>query len=1281
MIAQIIKNPFATAENLSCVECVEGQTIRDIVNAHIDPKYHSYLQIFLNDLSVSDKDIVLKCDDRLTITAIPKGQGNGKDNLRIGLTIAVMVIATIVSNGVAGTAAGKIGGALAGAAVSVGGVLAINALLPIKTPAMAAAISQMDTPTYQVTGGQNQAAPWGTVPTVLGKMRVAPFLGAQSYYQNNYEGTRRDLVNLYIWGYGAMVPLWDINPQDDRYSLRIGNNRVKDYDSITSLTRIAAPGDNDFTIYKGTVISQHYGIELLSGNEIINTTADFSGYEKDIDIEIDVSFPGGLFDIDPKGSTVSKMVIFGVKYKRSEETTWTTIDHPWGIPQQRIFVANSSDFNGWKSLDIDESGIISVAEKDPTNLYHFRAKGTPADYRPQAWKDAGYFNFLYLDKILPQTPPFYPWLGQTYAVIGAGELPSRRSIFSNATKQQLNYTIEIKSLPPGKYDIAITRVTDQHDFSRSRLEAIRVRTQTPPLNFPYSLTTTELRAKASEQVNGVINTLTGVIQTVAPVYKNGMWQELREPTSNPASLILEVLTGDCNPMRISTDLIDMDNFAEFYIHCDENGFEYNRYHSDKMDLKSVISDIAAAGRGFVGQPDGKYYIYIDKIKTATQLFNSDNIIKDSFSSKKLLAKLPHALRCTFINEFNDYKSDERIVYFDGYSDANATLFESMDFPYITHPDLIYRFAREYMKAVSLRSEEHTFRVSYDILLSKRRDRVHLASDVLQVGLNYGSIRSVNADSISLYEPVIFEADKEYVIDVRIKDSDEAEYKTVTLDVLNPTSESKTITLNCDTSALTAGDLYTFSEKGKAFEECIITNIIIGEDLTATVTCVPYAKEIYSDPADPIPPHTPIITPEQADPFSQPPAPHFVSLTESIAKEGGIVMPLLIVNWSIEAYPLQVYYELDVKTPYASTWQSLGEIKDTSYSFKGYEYGRYTFRIRAVNDNFVASNWVEISELLHGLSLPLADVAGVTSRLQADFRQILTWDYIDDFRDVVYEVRRGDVWEKSEIIAVTDLNFISLNFNGQYWVKGKLRKESIYSVTPAGLLVESSDLLTQNVIASFEESPTWGGQKDFCSVINTRLVFNASEQETYYAIYTIAPDHLISLSAQGSCNIKVDFTAHSSIDYNFYNKENIYSLENIYGIEAAGKYSITPQLSVDGGDWQDFIAGMYAGQYFNFRLYIEVDDPDVDIEISNFSFAVDVPDRVETFYNHLIPSGALLLAFTPAFNAPPTVVVNILNAQEGDTVILSESSKESVYLRVTNAGLQVERHANIIIQGY
>ena len=136
----------------------------------------------------------------IAIRVVPSG-GAGRIIGQVFLAIAMIAIGAVAAIMSAGAATPLVagmwlaGGGLLSAAVGVVGNMALNALFPPVRPggtgtlsALSSMPGQLDygqsSPTLSITGARNQANPWGPVPFILGRYRVAPFYGAKVYTES-----------------------------------------------------------------------------------------------------------------------------------------------------------------------------------------------------------------------------------------------------------------------------------------------------------------------------------------------------------------------------------------------------------------------------------------------------------------------------------------------------------------------------------------------------------------------------------------------------------------------------------------------------------------------------------------------------------------------------------------------------------------------------------------------------------------------------------------------------------------------------------------------------------------------------------------------------------------------------------------------------------------------------------------------------------------------------------------------------------------------------------------
>jgi hypothetical protein len=205
-----------------------------------------------------------------------------------------------------------------------------------------------------------------------------------------------------------------------------------------------------------------------------------------------------------------------------------------------------------------------------------------------------------------------------------------------------------------------------------------------------------------------------------------------------------------------------------------------------------------------------------------------------------------------------------------------------------------------------------------------------------------------------------------------------------------------------------------------------------------------------------------------------------------------------------------------------------------------------------------------------------------------------------------------------------------------------------------------------------------------------------------AVYTIPPAHRISVNRPAPCNVVMAASLRGQSIYdNILASSNIYALTDVCGADLGQAVSATlqVQLSQDNVSWatpfQNWIPGTYTAQGFNFQVILESSDPTVIPILSGFSFMVDVPDRLDTFTGLMIPAGGMPISYASGLQGNPAAVFNggpngspvpnlqvtIVNASQGDDVILTNQKTDGFSVQVFNGGVGVARMVNIIAQGY
>lgn len=350
-----------------------------------------------------------------------------------------------------------------------------------------------------------------------------------------------------------------------------------------------------------------------------------------------------------------------------------------------------------------------------------------------------------------------------------------------------------------------------------------------------------------------------------------------------------------------------------------------------------------------------------------------------------------------------------------------------------------------------------------------------------------------------------------------------------------------------------------------------------------------------------------------------------------------------------------------------------------------------------------------------LNSPLPDVANLVSNFVSGLTQ-LHWDPVTDFRSPIdYEVRIGDSWEVGRLIARTPLTSLPAVGDGQYWVAAHYRSPlgvDAYSATPESILIVGS-VLTKNIVATNDEAATsWtgsasGGARAVGSVVELTGAGNILGIADVLSIddmlwfggvnlsgaYQIPDSHRINIGRVAPCMVLISVTGYAQPVYeNVLDFQDMLAAKDLLNVALGPKIGLQPQIRLAGEDgvygaWQNYVPGIYNAQSYDARVLLTSSDMQVTAVMSGFVFSVDVPDRIDTGVNVPVPSGGRTVTYAKPFNGGadgqpyPGVHVAILDAQQGDYLVLSGQSLNGFTVQVMNSGAGVARNINWTAPGY
>ena len=665
-----------------------------------------------------------------------------------------------------------------------------------------------------LTGSKNRFSPYANVPIIYGERLIYPPMAAQPYTE--ILGGQQYLNMLFVVGIGQ----YEINASD----VRIGENPLTNFD-------YAQLGDyytGDGPIPWELATDNNVGIELDDPYAPSPNTTHTAASDPDaVYLAIDLTFPVGLIYTNANADRESLYIEFKVEYEdQSNPGTWLNVrDTDW----LDATLGTNSILGTTGTAQKTHDGPLYVA----AHADHFRVKNRVID----------------------------------------------------AFRVGLKWPV-----PSGQYNIRVTRIlmAAQNDgqfvpgkeLVRFQQMMIWTRLHTysdkPAITLPSSVDATflRLRIRATDQLNGTLEDFSCIAKRRLR-YWNGTAFAGPILTSSPAWAYLDMLVNPAVNHKAygeasAAQYVDLDAIRSW--HLGEITSEPLRY-DDVIDFNSSIYKglKRVAGVGWAGPSfdAGKWSVRRDdSVGTAVQLFTPRN--SWAFKGQKRFQKNPHALKVTFDSIEAGNKPDQLVVYDDGYSSANASLFQGVKFPGVVVAAQAWKHARRLIAERRLRPEIFTFKADIAHIVCQRGDAIKRQDDVALFGLGSGRVVAVDINTptasearITIDERLLTEAGEIYELVNRRTDTADTASAIVTATatpVLLDDWNTQWDIAQADETKFAAGDLVAVGKVlPGAVRDLKVLDIKPSADQSATITAVDNNAGIYTAHTGPIPPYSPGVT--------------------------------------------------------------------------------------------------------------------------------------------------------------------------------------------------------------------------------------------------------------------------------------------------------------------------------------------------------------------------------------------------------------------------------------
>ncbi|MDN3525626.1 host specificity factor TipJ family phage tail protein [Halomonas sabkhae] len=284
----------------------------------------------------------LPADAQVLITATPEDDGIGRALAMVAIAVAAAYTGGAAA-GAAGFAQGTAGyaavSAATSAAVTMAGSLAVNALIPPEMPEQNNPGSA--TVRKSITGTRNQIDKYGVVPRVYGNPRWYPKLAANPVTE--IAGNDQYMRMLLVLGYGPLEIAGNrvgaghsvLRNAGVGDAITIGETNLDEYEDVE--WEIGTP--DQLSLMSPDIAEEQVGVALNKTGEVrehewvaddvppvVRTTAPNTR-----EISMDLTFPAGLWVTTDNGKTRGCRVRYSIRYRRTGESAWTTLDDNWVI--------------------------------------------------------------------------------------------------------------------------------------------------------------------------------------------------------------------------------------------------------------------------------------------------------------------------------------------------------------------------------------------------------------------------------------------------------------------------------------------------------------------------------------------------------------------------------------------------------------------------------------------------------------------------------------------------------------------------------------------------------------------------------------------------------------------------------------------------------------------------------------------------------------------------------------------------------------------------------------
>jgi len=876
----VFPHPLTADREVLIVE--PGTTLRKAITTALPKIRIEYLSVYQNGKRVSDIDTPVADDAFFLARMEPQGAAGQIVGGIASIMLGVILTATGIGAG--------IGGYLIWGGV---GLIATGLVTGEAERNSAKAKKSLSRP--GLSGGGNSANPNGKVPWIFGTHLITPYYGAAPYTSiGGTDGEQEYLHMLFVVGYGKLA----------LSNFKLGTKLLA--------TNLAAVMDGDVAI-DGNFSDSNVSLEIQQSGSI-PALYDASGWTiKETSVDSDLAgFRNSLSNSGISGGELDGLTI---TVNATNKTIYRSAGN-WGTAGVSIgdvitlsgmanagnnypmIVTNvsGSTLTCWEATDmVDETHASISATVAPGNIVETAKRVRKISWTIEFPRGLVKWNVNSPTNYSVPVKAYYRQKGGSdgswiAAPAWTGESGTTITRNKAITMRFTTITADLGTSYTGEYEtrVVVEQPQANNDDTYTYFEdctwaSVRTHHGIAPVSSKAAdkVVLVAMKIRASYQLQNTIDQFNVIATPVLTRAGAGTDEAyIRALPNNPAASFVHACMDSINPRPRPAASMDFATLRAWADSCAGIGLECNAVISSGSDMRTMLQQIASAGRASFYKKDMLYSVAADFAKATTVAHITPRNAWD-FAYTRSFETLPHGFKVPFTNKDQDYESDERIVLGDGYiydteedgvlRDAfgvehttseeylpgqnyvEATEFEELSLFGVTDKDQAWLMGRYEWESRKYRNTVYSVSMDIEQLVVTLGDKVRFSHPILSQALYSARISGLlydgsgDVNGVRLDAPVTVAA----TYGCRIRTPDTSIYRAIS-NAAGETSSLSFSTVIAIADAPSVGDLVMVGPAGLETEELIVQGVQFNDDYSAQLTLVPYADEVFG-PDDDTPP--------------------------------------------------------------------------------------------------------------------------------------------------------------------------------------------------------------------------------------------------------------------------------------------------------------------------------------------------------------------------------------------------------------------------------------------